>query len=154
MFYCSRFLASALVKPTWLFEKQYPHRADNLNLKKCGVNFTSGQHVLNEDIGDMGQKLKGPIKSATKVYVRRKEVLLSHGKAQYFHGPEAVLDVVPGADGIPAIQGDKTEQELDLVRELGLTHGGDDKEIKETLLDMDNRDIMKAVEMGIKKQIL
>jgi len=137
-----------------LFEKQYPHRADNLNLKKCGVNFTSGQHVLNEDIGDMGQKLKGPIKLATKVYVIRKEVLLSHGKAQYFHGPEAVLDVVPGADGIPAIQGDKTEQELDLVRELGLTHGGDDKEIKETLLDMDNRDIMKAVEMGIKKQIL
>jgi len=135
-------------------EEDYPHRADTLKLKKCGANFPFGQHDVNEAIGEMGQKLKGPIKSATKVYVRRKEVLLRHGKAQHFQGPDAELDLVPGADCMPAIQGDKTEQELALVRELGLTYGGDDKEIKETLLDMDNRDTMKAAETGIKKQIL
>jgi len=136
------------VRPT---EGVFPHRVHALNKKD---NFPSGQHALNEVIGEVGQKLKGPIKSATKVYVRRKEVQLSHGKAQYSQGPDVESVLVPEADYTPAVQGDKIEQELSLIRDLGLTYGGDDKGIKEILLDMDNRDTMKAAEMGIKKQIL
>ena len=135
-------------------ENDHPHRADMPTLKKCGVNLQSGQHYVKEDIGEMGQKLKGPIKSATKVYVRRKEVLLSNGKAQYLQGPSVESDPVPKTDCMPTIQGDKIEKKCALVREMGLSFGGDDMKIKEIMLDMDKRDNMVTTEMGIKKQII
>jgi len=123
-------------------------------LKKCTVNLQSGQQDVMEDTGEMGQKLKGPIKSATKVYVRRKEVLLSNGKAQYLQGPSVESDPVPKTNCMPTIQGDKIEKQCALVREMGLSFGGDDMKIKEIMLDMDKRDNMVTTEMGIKKQII
>ena len=138
----------------WPIEKGFPHRVHALNIKEAGANFHFGRHAVNEAIGEVGLKIKGPIKSATKVYVRRKEVQLSHGKAQYSQGPDVESVLVPEADHTLAVQGDKIDQELSLIRDLGLTYGGDDKEIKEILKDMDNKDTMKAAAMGIKNQIL
>ena len=55
---------------------------------------------------------------------------------------------------MPTIQGDKIEKQCALVREMGLSFGRDDKDIKEIMLDMDNRDNMVAAEMEINKQII
>ena len=46
------------------------------------VNIPSGYTDISEERGDLGQRIHGPTPSATKVYVRRKDVMESSGKAQ------------------------------------------------------------------------
>lgn len=120
-------------------EDDHMHRTNTPN---CTVTLQSGQQDIKEVLGETGQKQKGPIKSATKVYVRRKEVPLSHGKAHYLK-----------TDRMPSTQGDNIEQQCALVRDLGLSFEGDEIQFKELMLDMENRDNMVAAEMGCKKQI-
>jgi len=119
--------------------------------KNNKVNIPSGQNVLREVRGDLGQRINGPTHSATKVYVRRKEVMESSGKAQHLKGPAVDLNSVSKTDLLSSLQGDPIEKQCALVKEMGLTYGEDSKKVKGLMLDMDNRDNKVAAEMGIKK---
>ena len=113
------------------------------------LSTRGGQIEPKETEGALGPRILGPTESVTKVYVRRKEVLASRGKAFCFN---------PVVNPIPALLTDSTstsygaimERQFDLVKELGLTHGEDDSKIKELMRDMDTNDNKVAVEMGSK----
>ena len=96
----------------------------------------------------------GPSESVTKVYVRRKLVLPSRGQAQYPKSP--TVNSVTGLQSvcIPSDQEEELERQYALVKDLGLTHGGDASKVQQFMKDMDTRDNKMAVEMGIKNQQL
>ena len=81
-----------------------PH-SSNLNIKKKSrVNVPFGQYDLKVASEEVGQPISGPTHSTTKVYVRRKEVLRSNGKAQQFKEPAVDSNSVSKTDSMPSIQ--------------------------------------------------
>ena len=101
----------------------------------------------------VGQQRNGPLLSAKKVYVRRKEVLTSKGKA---HQSESNVDLNLASKYaiLPPIQEDSIELQCALLKEVGMSYGEDDNRIKGMLLDMENKDVVKAAEKGNKTQQL
>ena len=65
------------------FDAITSHSSDTHIKEACIVNISSGQNDPKEVRGELGQRIIGPHELATKVYVRRKEVLVSRGKAHY-----------------------------------------------------------------------
>jgi len=90
---------------------------DRSATNKCLVNEYSGQNVSKEDTRDLGQKQIGPSMSATKVYVRRKEVLPSKRKDHYLQGTEVEIGPVTKIDSMLTTQGDLLEKQCALVKE-------------------------------------
>ena len=118
------------------------------------VNTCNGQLQPNEPEGVLGPKLLGPSESVTKVYVRRKEGLVSKRQAQYLKSPTVNsatgLNPVCMSLDIP----EEVKRQYALVKDLGLTHGGDASKVQQVMKDMDTRDNNMAVEMGFKNQQL
>ena len=123
----------------------------NKIMKKSRVNVPFGQYDLKVASEEVGQQISGPTHSATKVYVRRNEVLRSNGKAQQFKEPVVDSNSVSKTDSMPLIQQDPIELQCALLKEMGLTYGEDANKVKGLILDMENRDDMMAAERGIKK---
>lgn len=92
-------------------------KCDRSATNKCLVNEYSGQNVSKEDTRDLGQKQIGPSMSATKVYVRRKEVLPSKRKDHYLQGTEVEIGPVTKIDSMLTTQGDLLEKQCALVKE-------------------------------------
>ena len=65
------------------FDAITSHSSDTHIKEACIVNISSGQNDPKEVRGELGQRIIGPHELATKVYVRRKEVSVSRGKAHY-----------------------------------------------------------------------
>ena len=128
-----------------------PHSSNSNIKKKSRVNVPFGQYDLKVASEEVGQRISGPTHSATKVYVRRKEVLRSNGKAQQFKEPAVDSNSVSKTDSMPSIQQDPIELQCALLKEMGLTYGEDANKVKGLILDMENRDDMMATERGIKK---
>ena len=116
------------------------------------VNTYNDQQDPNEPEGVLGPKILGPHESVTKVYVRRKEVLASRGKAQYPKSPTVNSDTGLKSDCTSSGLAEEVERQYALVKDLGLTHGGDASKVQELMKDMDTRDNKMAAEMGIKHQ--
>lgn len=55
---------------------------------------------------------------------------------------------------LPPIQEDSIELQCALLKEVGMSYGEDDNRIKGMLLDMENKDVVKAAEKGNKTQQL
>lgn len=113
------------------------------------LSTRGGQIEPKETEGVLGPRILGPTESVTKVYVRRKEVLASRGKALCFN---PVVNPIPAllTDSTSTSYGALMDRQFDLVKELGLTHGEDDSKIKELMRDMDTNDNKVAAEMGSK----
>jgi len=118
------------------------------------VYAASGQHDLKVAAKEMGQRISGPTLSATKVYVRRKEVLRSNSKVQQIEKPIVDFNPASKTDPLPSLHEDSIEMQCALLKEMGLTYGEDDNKVKGLLLDMENKDNMMAAEKGIKIQQL
>ena len=118
------------------------------------VNTYNKQLEPNEPEGVLGPKILGPSESVTKVYVRRKEVLASRGQTQYPKIPTVKSDTGLKPDCISSDLEEEVERQYALVKDLGLTHGGDASKVQQFMKDMDTRDNNMAVEMGIKNQQL
>ncbi|KAH1205703.1 hypothetical protein GmHk_16G046348 [Glycine max] len=114
------------------------------------LSTPSGQKS-KETEGVMGPRIMGPTDVATKVYVRRKEVLDSRGKAQC---SKSVVNPLPAltTDSTSTSNGALVDRQYDLVKEMGLTHGHDALKIKELMMVMDTNDNKVAAEMGSKYQ--
>ena len=135
-------------------EVSMPHN-NILNITNPSMVYAaSGQHDLKVASEEMGQQTCGPTLSATKVYVRRKEVLRSNSKAQQFE--KSIVDFNPASktDPLPSLHEDSIELQCALLKEMGLTYGEDDNKVKGLLLDMENKDNTMAAEKGIKIQQL
>ena len=129
--------------------------ASDVHVKEPSVvNIHRGQHDPKEPEGVLGPRILGPEESVTKVYVRRKEVLASRGKAQYPKSPTVNSDTGLKSDCTSSGLAEEVERQYALVKDLGLTHGGDASKVQELMKDMDTRDNKMAVEMGIKNQQL
>ncbi|KAL5147445.1 7-deoxyloganetin glucosyltransferase [Glycine soja] len=102
-----------------------PHSNNSNIKKKSRVNVPFGQYDLKVASEEVGQRISGPTHSATKVYVRRNEVLRSNGKAQQFKEPAVDSNSVSKTDSMPSIQQDPIELQCALLKEMSLTYGED-----------------------------
>ena len=135
-------------------EVSMPHN-NILNITNPSMVYAaSGQHDLKVAAKEMGQRISGPTLSATKVYVRRKEVLRSNSKVQQIEKPIVDFNPASKTDPLPSLHEDSIELQYALFKEMGLTYGEDDNKVKGLLLDMENKDNMMAAEKGIKIQQL
>ena len=87
----------------------------------------------------------GRSESVTKVYVRRKVVLASRGQAQYPKSPTVNSATGLQPVGIPSDQEDEVERQYALLKDLGVTHGGDVSKVQQFMEDLDTRGNTKAV---------
>ena len=106
----------------------------------------------------MGLRPQGPISApTTRYYVRRKELLGHRGQA--LSNEEPAVDLlapkeVPNRkpqDNNPGQPSPHTlENQYALVKQMGLTHEEDSLNVRQMMLDMEDRDNKAAAEMGIK----
>lgn len=134
----------------WPLEVTLPHNNILNSTNTSKAYAASGQHDLKVASMEMGQRISGPILSAKKVYVRRKEVLGSNCNAQQTEKPIVDFNPASKSDPLPSLHEDTIELQCALLKEMGLSYGEDDNRVKGLLLDMENKDDMMAAEKGNK----